>query len=111
MAQKNYLVSEAIQVTYQPAKAESGLLDVTMEIYDETGAKDIINFPDVTMTEIGVSGRYTGSFTPDAEGEWVVMVSHSSSKDQVVKQYSVGAYNLNTVGDAATSTASPPMIG
>lgn len=117
MAIKNYLINEAIQVTYQPDNAKSGET-VTMEIFDETGSKDIINFPDVVMPEIVATGRYTGSFTPDNQGEWVVMISYGTGKGKVVRQYSVGGYNLDSVGQLATSIEtqtigldSPAMIG
>lgn len=117
MAIKNYLINEAIQVTYQPDNAKSGET-VTMEIFDETGAKDGINFPDVVMVEILTSGRYIGSFTPDAQGEWVIMISYGSGKGKIVKQYSVGGYNLNSVGQTidtieiqTTGLDSPAMIG
>lgn len=117
MAIKNYLVGEAIQVTYQTDGAKSGET-VTMEIFDETGSKDLANFPDVTMTEIPTTGRYKNIFTPDAEGEWVVMISYGSGKGKIVKQYSVGGYNLDSVGQIATSIESqtagvdsPAMIG
>jgi len=112
MAERNYKVNEVIDVVYQADKATSGLLDVTMEIYDETGAKDIVNFPDVVMTEVGTTGRYVGSFTPDAVGEWKIMIAYNSgSKGQVVKQYSVGNYNLDDVGSLAGTAGAPPMIG
>jgi hypothetical protein len=117
MAKKNYLINEAIQVTYQASGAKSGET-VTMEIFDETGAKDLVNFPDVIMTEILTSGRYKGSFTPDAQGEWVIMISHGSGKGKIVKQYSVGGYNLDSVGQTVDtiqsqtiSIDSPAMIG
>ena len=105
MAIKNYAVNEVIQVTYQTDGAKSGKT-VIMEIFDETGAKDIINFPDVTMTEILTTGRYDGSFTPDAQGEWVIMVSYDSGKGKIVKQYSVGGYNLDDVGQKVTAIES-----
>ena len=110
MAIKNYKINEAIAVIYQTNNSKTGET-VTMEIYDETGAKDAVNFPDVTMTEIGTTGRYTGSFTPDAEGEWIIMISYGSGKGKMVKQYSVGGYNLDDVGDAVTAIESPPIIG
>ena len=117
MAIKNYAVDEVIQVTYQPDKASSGET-VTMEIFDETGAKDLINFNDVTLVEILNTGRYAGSFTPDAQGEWVIMISYGSGKGKQVKQYSVGGYNLDDVGIKVaaieiqtTGIDSPAMIG
>ena len=117
MAIKNYAVNEAIQVTYQTDGAKSGEV-VIMEIFDETGAKDPANFPDVPFTEIPATGRYTGIFTPDTQGEWVVMISYGTGKGKVVKQYSVGGYNLDDVGTKIdtieTQTVgidSPAMIG
>lgn len=102
MAQGEYKVNEIIEVTYQAAGATSGLTDVTMEIYDETGAKDIPNFPDVVMTEIVSTGRYKGSFTPDMEGKWRVMINSSSKKGVMVEDYDVVGHNIDAVGDAVT---------
>jgi len=100
MSQGNYKIGELIEVTYQASNALSGLTDVKMEIYDETGAKDVGNFPDVTMTEIGSTGRYKGSFTPDAEGKWRVMVNSASHIGKMVKDYDVVAHNIDSIGDA-----------
>ena len=100
MGKKDYRAGEAIEVTYQAAGATTGLTDVIMEIYDETGAKDVGNFPDVTMTEIGSTGRYKGSFTPYAQGKWRVMINSVTKPGIYVKDYGVGAYDVNSVGTA-----------
>ncbi len=117
MAIKNYAVNEAIKVTYQTDGAKSGEA-VTIEIFDETGVKDPVDFPDIVMTEILTSGRYEGTFTPDAQGEWIIMISYSSGKGKLVKQYSVGGFNLDDVGQIANAIGiqtsgidSPAMIG
>jgi len=117
MANKNYLVNEAIQVIYQPSGAKSGQT-VTMEIFDETGVKDAVDYPDVTMTEISTTGRYIGTFTPDTQGEWIIMASYGNNKGKVVKQYSVGGYNIDSIGQTVDSIESqtlgidsPPIIG
>ena len=117
MAVKNYAVNENIKIVYQTDGAKSGEI-VTIEIFDETGAKDPIDFPDVVMTEILTSGRYEGIFTPDVQGEWVIMISYGSGKGKLVKQYSVGGYNLDDVGQIANAIGvqtsaidSPAMIG
>lgn len=103
MAQGQYKISEVIEVTYQATKSTSGLTDVKMEIYDETHAKDGVNFPDVTMTEIGSTGRYYGVFTPDAEGIWNILIDSATKKGEVVKQYAVVGYNVDAVGDAVAA--------
>lgn len=100
MAQGIWKVGEVIDVTYQATKSTTGLTDVKMEIFDETRAKDIGNFPDVTMTEIGATGRYYGSFTPDAEGIWSVMIDSATKSGAVVKTFAVTAHNIDSIGDA-----------
>lgn len=126
-----YKIGEVIEVTYQATKTESGLTDVIMEIYDETGAKDIPSFPDVVMVEIGSTGRYKGSFTPDVVGKWRVMIDSVVKKGKMVKDYDVVAHNIDSIGgdmaktgsdgdtleslsdqlDIITTPDSPPMIG
>ena len=106
MAQGEYKVGQAIEVTYQATKATSGLVDVTMEIYDELGAKDIINFPDVIMTEIGSTGRYKGLFTPDVEGKWRVMIDSASKAGKIIRDYGVVGHNIDAVGDAIATVDS-----
>jgi len=100
MGQGTYKVNEVIEVTYQSSGSVSGLTDVTMEIYDETRAKDGVNFPDVTMTEIGSTGRYYGTFTPDAAGKWRVMVDSATKPGKLVKDYDIVAHNIDSIGNA-----------
>lgn len=100
MSQGEYKVNEIIEVTYQASGSTSGLTDVTMEIYDETRAKDGVNFPDVTMTEIGSTGRYYGTFTPDAVGKWRIMVDSATKPGRLVKDYDVVAHNIDSIGSA-----------
>jgi len=131
MADKPYKVNESIKVVYQAPNAASGLVDVTMEIYNELGVKDS-DFPDVTLTEMGNSGRYQGEFTPDEEGEWTITIESAPGEGEVVKHYSVGSYNIASIGtkietcennirgengdtlksisDQLDSTTSPPMV-
>ncbi len=103
MPQGIYKVDEVIEVTYQAAAKTSGLIDVTMEIYDETGAKDVVNFADVIMTELGATGRYKGVFTPDEEGKWRVMIDSATKPGSMVKDFDVTAANINSIGDAVAA--------
>ena len=98
MGQGIHKINEVIEVTYQASNATTGLVDVTMEIYDEAGAKDIPNFPDVVMTEIGASGRYKGSFTPDVVGKWRIMVNSIVKPGKLVRDFDVITHNLDSVG-------------
>lgn len=103
MAQGIYKVGEVIEVTYQSAGGTSGLVDVIMEIYDETKAKDLINFPDVTMVEIAASAEYVASFTPDVAGKWRTVITSATKPGQVVKQFDVVSHNIESIGVAVAA--------
>ena len=100
MAQGTYKIDEVIEVTYQASGGASGLSDIIMEIYDESGAKDIADFPDVTMAEISSSGEYGGSFTPDAVGTWRVVINSATSPGKVPRQFNVTDHNIDSIGGA-----------
>jgi hypothetical protein len=96
MAEKNFLVDEAIEIVYQAPNKQTGLT-ITAEIILPSGSKDS-NFPDLTLSELLDKGIYSGFFTPNTGGEWKVVVHTDTGDGQVVKRYSVGDYNLATVG-------------
>ena len=104
-------VGEAIEETYQAPGATSGLTDITMEIFDETGLKDPVDYPDITMAEIVSTGRYKGSFIPDAQGKWRIMVNSASKKGLMVRDYDVISHNIDSIGSAVADISSPPMFG
>jgi hypothetical protein len=117
MGKKDYAIDEAINVEYSTDKFQSGKT-VTMEIFDETFAKDAVNFPDVTMAERTDAPIYDGSFTPDTQGDWLVLCSYDGGKGKRIKKYSVGGYNLDSVGQKIETIVSqtegldsPAMIG
>jgi len=70
------------------------------EIFDETGAKDLVNFPDVVLTEIGATGRYVGSYVPDADGEWLIQINDGTGKGKVIIAHSCGSWNIHEIGQA-----------
>lgn len=98
MSEKNLKTGVSTPIVYQAPNKETGAT-VIAEIYLPAGTKDVVNFPDVTLTERGASGVYVGVFTPDTVGEWVVLIHKQNGDGQVVKRYSVGQHNLDTVGD------------
>ncbi|KKN77831.1 hypothetical protein LCGC14_0355680 [marine sediment metagenome] len=106
MGQGTYKVGEVIEVTYQAKGSTTGLTDVVMEIYDETGAKDIPIFPDVIMTEVGSTGRYYGVFTPDVVGVWKVLIDSATASGKMVKQFDVVLHNIDSIGGAVDSVKS-----
>ena len=102
MGKKDYAVGEAINVEYNTDGFKSGET-VIMEIFDETLAKDIPTFPDVTMLERTDAPIYDGSFTPDIQGEWLVLCYYGTGKGKKIKKFSVGGYNLDDVGQKIDS--------
>ena len=84
-----YILGKPIRIEYQPAGGSTGLT-VGYEILDETGVKDIVNYPDALLAEIvlAVGSIYQGEFTPDAVGTWTVRIADSAG-GLAVKQFVV----------------------
>lgn len=102
----SFKLGEPVPIVYQAPNAESGLANITAEIVLPNGTKDS-NFPDVVLTEVLNTGSYKGSFTPDQQGEWIVIIHKADGNGKVIKRYSVGAHNVHTVGEgvAGVNTA------
>jgi uncharacterized protein YlzI (FlbEa/FlbD family) len=105
MAEKLYKVNEAIELGYQAPNKETGLLGIVAEIYLPNKQKNS-NFPDVEMVEVGATGTYRCEFTPDVQGTWQVIMHKADGDSQVTKSYSVGAFNVHTVGEAVVAVDS-----
>lgn len=100
MPQGQHKVGEMIEVTYQATGAMSGLTDVKMEILDETETKDVVNFPDVIMTEIAdLLGSYRAPFTPDQQGKWRVRCDSATKPGKMIKDYDVVGHNPHSIGE------------
>jgi hypothetical protein len=97
------IVNEPVRVEYQPAGGTAGLT-VGFEILDETGNKDIVNFPDALLTEkpLTVGVLYQGEFIPDETGTWTVHIADSAG-GTAIKQYVV-------VHDIEKLLAVPAMV-
>lgn len=88
----------AIMVVYQARDGKTGKT-IKMDVYDETQALDA-GKSIAAMTEIGIVGRYYATFTPDAEGEWIVITQDSvTGKGKVVSHYHVIGHNMDSIGD------------
>lgn len=105
MAEKLYKVLEAIELGYQAPNKETGLVGIVAEIYLPNKQKDS-TFPDVELVEVGATGTYRGEFTPDAQGTWQVIMHKADGDSQVTKSFSVGAFNVHTVGEAVVAVDS-----
>lgn len=100
MAQKNYKKDEAIRVLY---RAIPGSTSATLNVYDETDTQDAVQSG--AMTQLGATDRWIKTFTPDANGNWSVHITDSKG-GSVIKDYSVGDYNVDSVGATAASIES-----
>lgn len=98
-----YIVNQPIRVEYQPAGGEAGIT-VGVEYFDETGEKDVVNFPDALLIEIPLVGSsmYRILFTPDTVGTWTVHIADSIG-GTAVKQYVI-------IKDVEKMLSSPAMI-
>jgi hypothetical protein len=103
MAVKNLIVNTQQLIQYQAPNAATGLAGVVAEIYLPSGEKDLVNFADVALVEIAATGIYQGVFTPNAQGEWIVLCHKANGDGQLAKQYSIGAYDVTSVGTAVTT--------
>lgn len=99
MSEPVFRVNREIKVVYQAAGAASGRT-IEMNVYDEN--QGLVTGSSVAaMPEIGATGRYRSSFTPDVEGDWMVQIRDSvSNSGKVVKHYEIGGSDVDSIGDA-----------
>jgi len=98
MATGIYKNGVAIIVTYQAVNCATGKT-VTMDVYDEAHAKDEAKCV-AEMTEVAATGRYYATFTPDAEGEWIIVMKNTTDGNgEVVKAFAVAGHDVDEIGD------------
>ena len=98
----DYKNGVGIIVTYQAVNSATGKT-VTMDIYDEAHAKDVAKCV-AAMTEIGATGRYYATYTPDAEGEWIALMTNTTDGNgDVVKAFNIIGHNVDSIGDAVAT--------
>jgi len=93
-------VGQPIPFGYQAPNKETGLT-IVAEIYLPGKVKDS-NFPDQIMPEVGSSGTYQDTFTPDAQGTWQVIMHKDDGDSQVTKSFEVGGDDVHSVGEKVT---------
>lgn len=95
MAEKNFKVGESIEVIYQAGNGDSGLVINMLVVKPD---KTFVSATPTNLTEIGNSGRYYGSFVPNAVGEWSVQVQRADGTGKMTKSFSVGDYHVEDLG-------------
>lgn len=99
MSEPVFKVGREIKVVYQAAGAATGRT-IEMNVYDENQGM-VTGSCVAAMPEIGSTGRYRSSFTPDVEGDWMVQIRDSvSDSGKVVKHYEIGGSDVDSIGDA-----------
>jgi len=84
MALEGY-VGKPFEIVYDTDGTQSGLTDLTAIWYDNTGVHNpVTDF--VVLSEIGTSGIYKGTFTPTAEGTWILSASSASSNPAIANK-------------------------
>ena len=106
MAVGTYKNGVSIIYTYQAVGCATGKT-IDSVVYDEAHADSGLGG---TLAEIGATGRYWKAFTPDAEGEWIVVITNTTDGGgDVVKAYAVAGHDIDSIGDAvAAITAAGP---
>lgn len=95
-----YRINQAIRVAYQAQNAKSGLT-IDMDVYDEAQILDVAKSVS-GMTHLA-SGRYEDTFTPDATGDWIVMIYERGKplkkSGSAVKLFRIADHDVELVGD------------
>ena len=100
MAAGTYKNGVAIIYTYQAVGCATGKT-IDSVVYDEAHADSSLGG---SLAEIGTTGRYWKAFTPDAEGEWIVVITNTTDGGgDVVKAYAVGGHDVDSIGDAVAT--------
>jgi len=71
------VINKQFEVVYDTEGTQSGLVDLTISVYDPAGNNVPAN--DFVLTEVGTTGVYEGFFTPTAVGMHVLIANSISS--------------------------------
>ena len=105
MAAGNYKNGVAIGLVYQAAALLSNAIPEAI-VYDEGDALDTAKSTSLTSSLLAgelsglALGSYRGTWTPDAEGIWTVIIEDKNNAGQVSKTYNVAGHDMDSVGDA-----------
>ncbi len=102
MAAGTYKSGVEIIVVYQAVNCATGKT-VSMDVYDAAHAKDVDKSV-AEMTEVVATGRYYAAFTPDAEGEWIVVMKNTTDGNgEIVQAFAVSGHDVDSIGDTVAA--------
>jgi len=87
-----YEVNSVIEFKYR-CNGDQAIASPVAEVLDDAGAVD--EQSPVTLSQIGTTKLFQGSFTPDVVGVWAVHITDSNGGD-VVKDFAVGAVGVGS---------------
>ena len=87
-----YEVNSVIEFNYR-CNGDPATASPVAEVLDEAGVVDVQS--PVTLTQIGSTRLFKGSFTPDALGVWAVHITDANGGD-VVKDFAVGVIGVGS---------------
>lgn len=87
-----YEVGSIIEFKYR-CNGDPSVASPVCEVLDEAGAVDAQS--PVTLTQIGTTRLFSGTFTPDAVGNWSLHITDANGGD-VVKDFAVGTLGVQT---------------
>jgi hypothetical protein len=91
MSEKIFKVGEPITVVYQAVASST---TATLTVYKNDYTPDTAKSGSMAMVTTSI---FIKDFTPDAAREWIVQIVDNKG-GKVINRYSVGTYNLQTVG-------------
>jgi hypothetical protein len=94
----SYKKNVAIKVNYVALHRQTGLTDLEMKIYDETGAELGSGLSPITLVAVPSNGgAYYGSFTPDAKGQWRIRITSATNNDDIQKVFEISNSDVDEV--------------
>jgi len=88
----NYELNSVIEFQYR-CNGDPAVASPVCEVLDEAGLVDAQS--PVTLTQIGTTKLFSGTFTPDAVGNWSLHITDANGGD-VVQAFAVGTLGIQT---------------
>jgi len=81
----NVKINTPYEIVYDTDGTQSGLVDLRVDYYNPANVHDpLVDF--VTLTEVGTTGVYKGSFTPILTGQWTLIASSATSNPPITNK-------------------------
>lgn len=96
MAAREFKINEVIEFRIR-CNGDPAIDNPIVIVYDEADTIESTLTLGSGLTQVGSTKIVEGNFTPDAQGEWMLLATDDKGLE-VIKHYSVGQYNLPAIG-------------